>query len=51
MHDALTVASPPLASSEVDTDSSDVFGVALLKTFCLDCIIDHPPTFLAEGNW
>jgi len=32
-------------------DTSAVFGVALFQEFCQDCIIDHPPTFAAEGRW
>lgn len=47
----LTTTLKKSAWPTVDTDCSSVFGVALLQTFCQDCILDHPPTFLAAGLW
>ena len=34
-----------------DQDPSSVFGQALMQTKCQDCIIDHPPTLWARGDW
>ena len=34
-----------------DQDPSSIFGQRLMQTRCQDCIIDHPPTLWARGDW